>query len=426
MFKRDPVSTESIGNNSTDASRTVFNSPAMKEGIFLIGPSFPFRGGIAHYNTLLYNHLSKTHTVMFYTFKKQYFKWLFPGNSDRDNSAEKIEPDNLQVESTNGSSVKRILHPLNLKSWLKAGKEAGEYRLILLPWWVVFWAPYYYVFLKAAKRRCNSIKIIFLCHNVVEHEGKTAGKLKRFLSRSILRHGDGFILHSRGQENQLNQLLNLKTTNKPVLVSPHPLYQVFNKDRYTASNAREELGILPKRKVILFFGFIREYKGLSYLLKALPVIKAVDPGILLLIVGEVWNGKSHYERYVRIIWELGLEENTRFINRYVPNEEVEVYFKASDMVILPYLDGGGSGILQIAYGMNRPVVATRINAFQDVVEEGKTGALVSPADENQLAGAIIEMYRNDAFILMETGIREYKTRFEWSAMVEKITHFYNS
>jgi len=413
---------------SADRSLIVEGSPPpKKKGIFLLGPSAPFRGGISHYNTLLYNHLSKDHGVMFYTFKKQYFQWLFPGNGDKDNSTEKIEPDLGLVNKNNGNCVKRELHPLGLPGWIRAGKEARKYPLIVLPWWVVFWVPYYLLFLTFAKNGGSRGKVIFLCHNVEEHEagkGGVARWLKQFLTRWVLQKGDGFILHSRSQEHQLAQVLKKKTA--PTVVSPHPLYQVFNKNRFTSSSAREILGIPPGQKVILFFGFIRKYKGLESLLQALPIVKAHDRDILLLIVGEVWSGDRNYYHYVRMIKELGLEKNTRFINRYVPNEEVEIYFKACDFVVLPYTDGSASGILQIAYGMDRPVVATRISVFEDVVEDGKTGLLVPPGDERRLAEAVVRMYTGDCIPQMEEEVRQYKKRFEWSVMVERITQFLDS
>lgn len=399
------------------------NDLSRKKGIFLVGPSAPFRGGISHYNTLLFNHLSKQHDVLFCTFKKQYFKFLFPGKGDKDSSSDKIEPEGSD-QGKGGSRLKRELHPLNLFSWIKAGRQARNYRLILLPWWVVFWVPYYLLFLAAVNSKKYGNKVLFLCHNVEEHEQRRMGWLKRTLTRSVLKRGDGFILHSRGQERQLTRLL--KEKNGPTVVSPHPLYQVFNKNRYTSSAAREKLGIPTDQKTILFFGFIRKYKGLETLLRAMPAVKKYEPRILLLIVGEVWGGKREYNRYTAMIKELGLEENTLFINRYVHNEEVEIYFKACDFVILPYTDGTGSGILQIAYGMGRAVTATRISAFEDVVEEGRTGCLVPPADEQQLADAIINMYESGLLPQMEKEIPEYKRQFEWSMMIDQISRFYTS
>jgi len=399
------------------------NESEEREGIFLLGPSFPFRGGISHYNTILYNQLREKTNVMFYSFKKQYIKFLFPGKTDKDSSMDKIEPGLLPVENNN-TTIKRVLHPINLSSWVKAGKEAKKYRLILLPWWVAFWAPYYLIFMAFAKNRKTKNKIVFFCHNVDEHERKYTGWLKRFIARVVLKKGDAFILHSSAQENQLARLLKNKTIS--AVVSPHPIYQVFNKNRYTFTTARESLQIPTGRKVILFFGFIRKYKGLEVLLKSLPVVKAYDPNILLLIVGEVWGGERHAVRYTQLIKKLDLESNTLFINRYIPNEEVELYFKACDFAVLPYIDGSGSGILQVAYGMDRPVVATNISAFRDVVEHGKTGLLVPPSDEHQMARAIIDMYESGGIPMMEEEVKEYKKQFDWSMLVEWILKYYGS
>jgi uncharacterized protein (TIRG00374 family) len=399
------------------------NPNEKKQGIFLLGPSTPFRGGISHYNTLLYNHLRREQDVTFYTFKKQYFQFLFPGRCDKDNSTDRIEPDTNSQDKPRHSQVKRELHPLDIRGWIRAGKEASQYPLILLPWWVVFWGPYYLLFLAVVKKSATGNKVLFLCHNIEEHEGGTGEGLKRLLTRYVLQKGDGYIIHSPGQVHQLTRLL--QRNHKPVIVSPHPLYQVFNKNRYTAATARAELGIPTDRKVSLFFGFIREYKGLESLLRSIPLVKAHHPDFLLLIVGEVWKGNRRYQSYLRLIEELRLGENTRFINRYVPNEEVELYFKASDFVVLPYTDGSGSGILQIAYGMNRPVVATDIAVFTDVVEEGKTGFLVPPDNEKRLAEAMVKMYRGNAIPQMEAEILDYKKKFDWSVLVERINQFYH-
>jgi uncharacterized protein (TIRG00374 family) len=413
----------SLAAVAIDKSHSTSEPPAPegeKKGIFLLGPAAPFRGGIALYNTLLFNHLQERRGVLFYTFKKQYFQWVFPGKDDHDNSSDKIElKDNGRPGRDNGTRVKRVLHPLNLASWIRAGKEARPYPLILLPWWVIFWAPYYLLFIFFARRRDN--KIIFLCHNVEEHERGFAGGVKRFIARRVLKKGDGFIVHSRGEERQLSRLFKKKKAL--AVVSPLPLVEVFNKNRYNPATSREKLGIPAQRRVILFFGFIRDYKGLDYLLKALPLVKTYDPGILLLIVGEVWGKRRHYEHYMRMIKELGIEENTLFINRYVYNEEVEMYFKAGDFVVLPYTDGSGSGILQVAYGLDRPVVTTDIGAFADVVLEGKTGFMVPPADEKSLAEAIIKMYRDGCIPRMEEEVRQYKKQFEWSYMVERVLGF---
>jgi glycosyltransferase involved in cell wall biosynthesis len=184
------------------------------------------------------------------------------------------------------------------------------------------------------------------------------------------------------------------------------------------------LGIDPSQRVILFFGFIRRYKGLPHLIQALSLVKTFDPGVLLLIVGEVWGGDDYYRELEDLIQESRLEENIRFTNRYVPNEAVELYFKATDFVVLPYTTGTGSGILQLSYAMDRPVVATAIGTFTEIVEHGKTGLTVPPGNEEALADAIINMYDPDVLPRMETNILEFRKKFEWDYMVESILSLY--
>jgi len=388
--------------------------------IFLVGPSYPFRGGISHYTTLLFNHLAEQCSVIFYTFRKQYVKWLFPGTDDRDHSEYRIMPSDSRTPSEEKAGpkieVRRRLHPLNPLSWMEAGLEARRCPLILLPWWTIFWSPHYLLFLAFAKSKRS--KVIFLCHNVEEHEG---GYAKRLLSKVALKQGNGFILHSHEEERRLRGLLGKECYTT---VSHHPIYQVFNKNLYSHRSAREELEIDPGQRVILFFGFIRRYKGLPHLIRALPIVKAFDPTILLLIVGEVWGGEGYYRELEALIQELSLEENIRFTNRYVPNEAVEFYFKASDFVVLPYTEGTGSGILQLSYAMDRPVVATAIDTFKGIVEHGRTGLTVPPGNEKALAEAIINMYDPGVLPEMERNIREFRKRFEWHYMVESILSLY--
>jgi glycosyltransferase involved in cell wall biosynthesis len=388
--------------------------------VFLVGPSYPFRGGISHYTTLLFDHLAEQCDVLFYTFKKQYVKWLYPGADDRDHSEYKIVPLGSEGPSVGKADrrkeMRRRLHPLNPLSWIEAGIEARRCRLILIPWWTVFWSPHYVLLLAFARSRTN--KVIFLCHNVEEHEG---GYAKRLLSKVVLNRGNGFILHSREEERRLRGLLGKECYTA---VSHHPIYEVFNKDLYTRLSARKALGIDPGQRAFLFFGFIRRYKGLPHLLKALPIVKTFDPNALLLIVGEVWGGEGYYRDLEDLIRALGLEENIRFVNRYVRNEEVEPYFKASDFVVLPYTEGTGSGIVQLGYAMERAVVTTDIDTFTEIVEDRRTGLTVPPGNEKALAEAIINMYEPGVLPLMEANIREFKKQFEWQTMVESILSLY--
>ena len=369
---------------------------ASKPSILMIGPSFPFRGGIAHYTTLLYQNLKKEFQTTFIAFSRQYFKIIFPGKSDRDNSRDTISDSNIE----------RSLDTLNPFTWLKAGIRSRSYDVIILPWWVIFWAPYYWLLLLL---RQKDSKLLFLCHNVVEHEEHP---IKRMLSKLILRRGDAFIVHSKAEKERLEELLG---TSICVSVSPHPSYDIFDKQNYDQRSARDELAIAQDVSVALFFGFIRPYKGLEVLLNSWKELD--DPTMKLLIVGESWNQD---ESVADKIAKLGLEKTVTCVEDYVPNEAVELYFKASDFLVLPYLSGTGSGIAQIAYGMDKPIVGTDIGAFEDVIVNDKTGLLVPPGDTKALRDALTKMKDKTLRAEMTAYISEYKKRYEWSEMVKCI------
>lgn len=375
-----------------------------KPAVALIGPGYPFRGGIAHYTTLLYENLKKTTRTAFYSFKRQYISFLFPGKSDRDES-------HLPICS---EGVHRILDTLNPLSWVKAGCLVRKSDLIIIPWWVSFWAPYYFLLLLFAGTSRNVV--FFLCHNVVEHE---TNPLTRSVTRGLLRMADGFIVHSAREKDQLQNVLKKKSL--PVAVSPHPTYQVFNRSAENQMSARKKLGLHPEQHVILFFGFIRKYKGLEYLIRSLPEVIHRFPDLVLLIVGECWDNE---ERYRTLIQKLELKKNVRFVNKYVPNEEVETYFKSADFVILPYVEGTGSGILQLSFGMGKPVIASRTGVFQDIVEEGISGLFVPPKNPKMLSEAILAMYEKGLVSSMSGNIRKQKERFSWDKMTETILSLY--
>jgi len=374
--------------------------------IFLIGPSYPFRGGIAHYTTLLYKHLIEEFPVTFYAFKRQYFKLLYPGKDDRDVSHYKIDDE----------KIKKTLDTYNPFSWIMAGIKARKYDLLILPWWVFFFAPYYYLFLLFSKNRHN--RVIFICHNVIDHESNA---IKKWISKRILKFGNGFVLHSKDGEEQLRALLDEKDACS--LVSPHPAYQVFDRNQFHKESARKVLDIPQNKKVILFFGFIRKYKGLDHLIRALPMVAAQYPEILLLVVGEAWGKDAGFRNLVR---DFNVASHVRFINEYVPNEAVEKYFKASDFLVLPYVEGISSGILQIAFSMGIPVVGTEIGAFKDIVKNLETGLLVPPGDEKKLAHAIIQMYEGHLHDEMTKSILSRRKCFDWKQMVESIDTLYGN
>jgi len=370
--------------------------------IDLIGPSFPFRGGISHYTTLLFRHLKAKHTTKFYSFKRQYPRSLFPGESDKDCSLVPLKDEDALP----------VLDSLNPFSWLRVAARIAKDKpdLTIFPWWVVFWAPQFLTIIMYL-RLFSKTKILFICHNVLEHEGHS---FKYWLSKCVLSRGDYFIVHSDEERERLIEAVGVR----PIEVCFHPTYEVFNEGKLSQEQAREQLGI-AEDNVLLFFGFVREYKGLKYLLEAMPdILKKID--VRLMIAGEFWGGK---ENYLKQVEELEIGGKVLIVDRYVPNEEMPAFFCASDLVVLPYVSVTGSGLVQLAFGFDRPVVVSRIGALSEVVQDRITGFLVSPEAPAEIADAVVGFFSDSDREDMCAAIRADRARFSWDGLIRALEDF---
>jgi glycosyltransferase involved in cell wall biosynthesis len=375
----------------------------------VIGPTHPFRGGISHYTTLLVQALRRKTTICFVSYRRQYFSWLYPGTSDRDPSQQILSAavPNLQIDAT------------SLFQWRNAAnfilKE--KCRLAILQWSVAYWTPFYLVFLCRLKRGDKRTPVLFICHNVQEH---SPAHWKIWLTCLVLRRGRFFIVHSQPDKVELTRLLGKKREGD-VFVSPHPIYRHLNRNAPTQIEARKKLN-LQASHVLLFFGFIREYKGLDYLLQAMPQILHEIP-VNLIVAGEVWGDSGQISR---LIIDLKLEDHVLFIPQYIPDDQAALYFSATDLVVLPYLSATQSGVIQLAYGFNKPVLVTRVGGLSEVVSEGKTGYLVPPRNSEALAQAAIDFFRNCRGAQMERHILQEQPKYSWEKMVELIERIASS
>lgn len=368
--------------------------------ILLIGPAYPLRGGIAQFLALLYDALKKAgHTVVFHRFIRQYPKFLFPGKTQDDESKSPVDVDSVAS-----------LDPLNPFNWpfaaLRIAKEKPD--LIILKWWMPFFGPSYIVTLWLAKLLCRKTKVMLIIDNAIPHEKRPGDML---ITKMGFMVADYFIVMS---EAVGRDLLSIKPDAKYVL-TPHPLYDVFGKPR-SRDEAKAALGV--SGPVLLFFGFVRAYKGLMVLLDAMPEL-VVNRGLklTLLVAGEFYEDK---ETYIRKINELGISDSVRVLDRYIANEAVGDYFSAADLLALPYLSATQSGITQIAFVFDVPVVATNVGGLPEVVRDGETGYLVPPNDPKALAGAIARYFGEGREAEFKQNIRAEKKRFSWAAFVEAI------
>lgn len=370
--------------------------------IVLIGPVYPYKGGISHYTGLMYKALSKKNDVQMLSYKMQYPKILFKREQrDYANDIFKIDNTDFYINTAN---------PLN---WVVTAKKIRSQKpdLVIFQWWHPYFAPCYWSICKLL----GKIKILFLCHNVFPHE---RFPMDRFLTKMVLKHGDMFIVQSKMDER------DLLTVKKDAVhkLTPHPTYNAFKMQNLTKKQARAMLQIGEEEKMLLFFGFVREYKGLKHLINAMPDILSKTDNVKLLIVGDFGADR---EQYIKLIEDNGICENIEIVEGYVPDKEVEKYFAACDLVTLPYESATQSGIVQIAYGFEKPVVVTNVGGLPDVVLNEKTGYVVEPCNPQALAEAVCKYFSENKEEEFTKNVKGEAYKYSWDRMVEVIEHLWN-
>ena len=362
--------------------------------ILLVGTAYPLRGGIAHFNALLAEHLAKRHTVETITFKRQYPKLLFPGTTQEE-----------QGEQLHVPPAPELIDSINPLNWLHVAREVRNRKpdLIIMKYWMPFFAPCFGTIAKFSKTGTNT-KVLFICDNIIPHERRPGDVA---LTRYAFRQVDYFIVQSAAVERDLNEYFpGVKYRN-----IPHPVYENFGAE-IPKQEARNLLGISAK-KVILYFGYVRAYKGLNVLIDAMRHLDDV----LLLAVGEFYDDEKKYRQQVK---DLGLETKIRFVSDYVPNEKVGMYFSAADVVVLPYLSATQSGIIQIAYNFNTPVIATDVGGLAEDVIDQRTGYIVPSNNSKALAQAIQQFYEQDRGAVFSENIKIEKQKYSWDHFVKSI------
>ena len=359
--------------------------------IMLVGPVLPFRGGIAQHTTMLLRAFSAKTDAHAISFTRQYPKMIFPGASDRDPAFEgHVEP-----------STDYLIDSINPLTWRAAMKRILAWKpdVVVLPWWQVYWAPLYSYLTR--RLRSSGIPVVFLCHNVTEHE---SAAWKRALTRHVLAKGDGHVVQSRVDALHLHQLL---PDAEPVM-HLHPIY-----DQFPAAQ-----GVLaPEHDLeLLFFGFIRPYKGLDLLIEALALLPSTLD-FRLTVAGESWQGS---DETVAQIDRLGLSGRVELVDRYLTEEEVAEYFARAHALVLPYRSATGSGVLAIAHHYEKPVIVTRVGGLPDVVEDGVTGFVVEPESPEAIAAAIEDLHQRDPADMVN-AVRRFKAeRLTWDGLAEAV------
>ncbi|MDD5267452.1 MAG: glycosyltransferase [Methylococcales bacterium] len=353
--------------------------------IVLIGPVLPYRGGIAQHTTMLHRALREQVECLTVSFSRQYPRWLFPGKNDKD--------ENLGGYTEDG--VEYLIDSINPLSWARAVKRIRAFapHIVVFPWWHVYWAPCFAWLCKQLKR--DNIEIVFLCHNAVEHE---SAHWKRLISNFVLSSADRFVVHTSIDKENLLKCF----PNSPVGIHPLPIFDCFP----------QPIIKLPRRASLelLFFGFVRPYKGLDILLEAMTLLK--DEDVYLSIVGEFWNGESETHKYIT---DNNIANKIEMVAHYIPDDEVAAYFARCDVVVLPYLSATGSAVIPLAYHYGKPVIATQVGGIPDVVVNGATGTLIEPGSSPQLVMAIKNALLGTVSYEIEE-INKIKSRLTWEGL----------
>lgn len=356
--------------------------------IALIGPVLPFRGGIAQYTTQLHRTLARKCALLTISYHRQYPAWLYPGKSDR-------EPDKASCREP---GVEYILDALDPLSWWRVVRAvtANGCDLAAFDWWTLFWAPAVALMARSLSRR--GVRVVFLCHNLFDHD---SGPIKRKFAKLLLSPADAYLVHSTEQKKSLESGF----PGKAVVMHPIPPY-----DQFPPPSIK-----LPKRGrlELLFFGFIRPYKGLDVLIDAIAMLR--DTRVYLTVVGEPWCSPEELRKRI----EVAQVPNIDLHLDYVDDQTAANFFSRTDLVVLPYLSASGSAVAAMAFHYECPILATRTGAFPDVIDEGKTGFLVDPGSPEQLANCLRSITR-ERLALLKPNINASRDRFTWDSLANAL------
>ncbi len=381
------------------------NPTALKKKIILLGTTWPFRsGGIATFNERLTRALiDNGDEVINYTFSLQYPSFLFPGKTQL---SDQPAPEGLDIRIKVNS-----INPFN---WLLIGKEIKNLKpdLLLVRYWIPFMAPCLGTIARIARKN-NHTKIIAIADNVIPHEKHLIDNLfTSYFTKSC----NGFITMSRAVLHDLKQF----RPHAPMIYTPHPLYDIFGKI-VGRELAIQRLKLDSQFRYLLFFGFIRDYKGLDWLLEAFGDEKLRRFPVKLIIAGEFYTSS---EKYLQIIREKDLTDHVILRTDFIADLDVANYFGAADMVVQPYKSATQSGVTQIAFHYNKPMLVTDVGGLGEIIPHGKVGYVVKPGPE-AITEAIFDFYQNNRGEFFTDNVIREKEKFSWGTMIETIDIVYD-
>jgi D-inositol-3-phosphate glycosyltransferase len=372
--------------------------------IIIIGTAYPYRGGLAAYNERLARQfVLEGHDVSVITFTLQYPGFLFPGKTQYIDGP---PPEGLKIE--------RKISSVNPFTWISTGYmiKGQKPDIIIFKYWLPFMAPCFGTIARIAGYGKRS-KVICIFDNVIPHEKRLGDKLlTKYFTSSI--HG------AIAMSASVLRDLSLFRKDIPAALNPHPLFDNFGApvEREAALN---KLGLDVSCIYLLFFGFIRAYKGLDLLIEAFSSDKLRNRRLKLIIAGEFYEDDKPYRELIK---KSGLDDDVICFDRFINDDEVKFFFSAADIVIQPYRDATQSGVTQIAYHFDKPMVVTDVGGLREIVPDKKCGYVVKP-DPGEIASAISDFFENERSREYIANIREEKKKYAWDRMTSAVTEVYN-
>lgn len=368
-----------------------------KKKILILGTAYPFRGGLAAYNERLAEELQLTDDVEIFTFTVQYPGFLFPGKSQYSTDP---PPQHLRI--------KRLINSVNPLNWLIVGRKIRKMKpdIIISKYWLPVMGPSLGTLLRLGKR--GNTRVIAVLDNVVPHE-KRPGDVA--FTKYFLKPVDAFIAMS---QSVLDDLRVFESTKKASLI-PHPIYDNYGTP-VSKAEARQRLQLQPGKRYILFFGFIRQYKGLDLLLKAMADERMKKLDVHAIVAGEYYEDAAPYQQ---LLQELQLGDRVLMHTDFIPTDAVKNYFCAADLVVQPYKSATQSGISQIAYHFEKPMVVTRVGGLVEMVPDGVVGFQCDP-EPASIAAAIEKYFTGNREADMIAALQQEKQQYSWSRLAREI------
>lgn len=368
--------------------------------VVIVGTSFPYRGGIAAFSDRLAQEFVKEGVdVEIFTFKLQYPSFLFPGKTQYSDA-----------DAPSGLTISEKINSICPTNWFKVGREISRKKpdVVIFTYWMSFFAPCFGTIARVIKRKCNA-KCIGLIHNMIPHEKSVLDKI---FPPYFVKAMDGFVALSK---SVLADVESLDKNGKTKVFTPHPLYDHYGNIE-DKTLAIRKLGLDENCRYMLFFGLVRAYKGLDLLIDAFADDRFRKMNVKLIVAGEFYDDEKPYLEQIE---RLGLKDRVIINNKYISDADVKDYFNAADIVVQPYKSATQSGVTQIAYHFEKPMLVTNVGGLKEIIPNGKVGYVVEP-QPSAIADALVDFYENDRFAVFTEGVKEEKKKYAWSNMTAAI------